>query len=157
MEAPDDFDFGSGARSLVAPARKRKSTAGTDPEDHALRTKAWAGNRGLVGHSSPALLRPLVVFHTPQDDLSTLNRTLRRSWCLSSHEEMLTSKTNRCPRRTMISRSPRRETKQIRRRELRNRLSWTSFAPHHETTRPIYLNASQECTFDKSTQRNINI
>ncbi|KAL8796463.1 MAG: hypothetical protein Q9195_001137 [Heterodermia aff. obscurata] len=48
MEAPDDFDFGSSGRSLITPVRKRKTTVRTDPEDHALRTKAWAGNRGLI-------------------------------------------------------------------------------------------------------------
>lgn len=62
MEAPDSFDFGSNGRSLITPVRKRKSTVGTDPEDHALRTKAWAGNRGLVGYSFPVFLPPLAVF-----------------------------------------------------------------------------------------------
>ena len=49
VEVPDQFLFRTppmGTRNL--PPRKRKSTVETDQEDHALRTKAWAGNRGLM-------------------------------------------------------------------------------------------------------------
>ena len=63
MEASDDFDFGSSDRGLNTPTGKRKSTVGTDPEDHALRTKAWAGNRGFVSYSLSTFLLPLVVLH----------------------------------------------------------------------------------------------
>ena len=66
MEAPDSFDVGSSGQSFITPVRKQRSTVGTDPEDHALRTKAWAGNRGLVSYSFLAFLL-LVVFHNSYD------------------------------------------------------------------------------------------
>lgn len=43
MEAPNQFRF-----PVNQAPRKRKSTMETDQEDHALRTKAWAGNPGLM-------------------------------------------------------------------------------------------------------------
>lgn len=45
---PDEFAYGPGGRRSIVPAKKRKSTVETDLEDRALRTKAWAGNRGLM-------------------------------------------------------------------------------------------------------------
>ena len=81
MEAPDDFDFGSNGRSLITPARKRKSTVGTDPEDHALRTKAWAGNRGFVSYSFSFFCLPLSSFPT-STTLFYSEITIRTFWCL---------------------------------------------------------------------------
>ena len=103
MEAPDSFDFGSGGRSLIAPARKRKSSVGTDPEDHILRTKAWAGNRGLVGYSFSAFLLPLVVFHDFHD-ISYPETTIHTFTICPPREEVLTSESIRCQRRTTIAR-----------------------------------------------------